>query len=111
MRIHLNELLCLEYVQSKAEDESKPCQRRRIRTVFSHYQLELLESAFIKIQYPDPSAQEYLSDLTNLPKSKIQIWFKNRRAKYLRAMKSKSIISKEVNNYVNSLHIMIMNMY
>ncbi|CAI5449824.1 unnamed protein product [Caenorhabditis angaria] len=54
---------------------------RRNRTAFSDKQLERLESTFQKCQYPDMIQREKLSKIIDLPEARIQVWFKNRRAK------------------------------
>uniref|UniRef100_A0A8C6V5T7 Zgc:101100 n=1 Tax=Neogobius melanostomus TaxID=47308 RepID=A0A8C6V5T7_9GOBI len=71
-----------------------PQKQRRSRTAFTVSQLQALERAFQETQYPDVSMREKLAVCINLPEARIQVWFKNRRAKFRKGQKS-SPLSKE----------------
>ncbi|KAL9987089.1 hypothetical protein ACROYT_G001334 [Oculina patagonica] len=55
--------------------------QRRNRTKFTPEQVEELERAFEKTQYPDALTREELAERLQISESKIQVWFSNHRSK------------------------------
>ncbi|XP_059399733.1 homeobox protein goosecoid-2-like [Carassius carassius] len=57
---------------------------RRHRTIFTEEQLDALEDLFRQNQYPDINTREQLAQRTHLHEERVEVWFKNRRAKWRR---------------------------
>merc|ERR1712157_666477 len=72
-------------------NDSDAKRRRRHRTVFTDKQLSSLETLFRTTQYPDVATRERLARVLDLDEERVEVWFKNRRAKFRRQQKDGSV--------------------
>ncbi|XP_074075687.1 uncharacterized protein LOC141509800 isoform X3 [Macrotis lagotis] len=66
---------------------------KRERTMFNEVQLDVLLGEFHKNPYPNYSVRSELANRLDVPESRIQNWFQNRRAKQSRQLKEKESLN------------------
>ena len=67
----------------------KPRTRKRLRTIFTSQQVNLLEAAYSYSKYPDANLKRLLAMKLDLPVDRVQVWFQNKRTRDQRACKPK----------------------
>ena len=63
---------------------------KRLRTIFTQSQLDILEIEFNKQQYMVGNERTYLAESLGLAESQVKIWFQNRRIKWRKCVDDKN---------------------